>query len=188
MKDETITGGFHDECVTAGKVTLTRSAIVDGGKITANDIVLQGAVKSGQVRAHKTLELTKGAELPEALLDARNLKVGPRASFDFERALTLHDVEVSGELKARIKATGTVTIKATGHLLGQLTAKHLVVEEGGGLNCDLDIQPDRTAWPEEGATARVKERSAIQQSSPKQPLIEPPVIAPVAQAAERNRS
>ncbi len=177
MKDETITGGFHEECVTAGKVTLTRSAIVDGGKITANDILLEGIIKSGQVRAHKMLTLAKGAELPEDLLDARSLKIGPEASFDFERTLELHDVEVCGELKARIKATGTVTVRASGHLLGQLMAKHLIVEEGGGLNCALDVQPNRTTWSstEDATESTVAEPQA-------RPLTEPPIIAPIAQA------
>ena len=168
MKDETITGGFQDECITAGKVTLTRSAILDGGRITANDILLEGAVKSGKLRAHKTLELAKGATLPEAVLDARHLRIGAGASFDFERVLRLENLDVCGELKARIIATGTVTVRATGHLLGSVMTDRLVVEEGGGVNAALDVQPGRRSWPDDPLA-----ESSTAEGVPAPPRIEP---------------
>lgn len=140
LKDETITGAFSEELITAGKVRITKSAIVDGGTIVANDLVLEGTVKGGSVRAYKTLELAAGAVIPEDSIVAKHLRIGAEASFDFKSDMAFHDIEIFGELKANLKATGMVTIHAGGHLLGKLQSEHLVVEDGGGLNAEVTLE------------------------------------------------
>lgn len=140
LKDETITGAFSDELVTAGKVKLTKGAILDGGKIMANDIVLEGTFKSGELKAHKSLELAKGAVLPESAIDAQDLIVGEGASFDFHAPMKFKNVEIRGEIKADIYATGQVQLYATGHYLGKLKARHFTMEDGAGLNADVHIE------------------------------------------------
>ena len=140
LKDETITGAFSDELTTAGKVTLTQSAILDGGVIIANDIILEGTVKSGTLQALSSLHLSKKAVIPEESIDARHLVIQPEAVFAIKRKLQLHNVDIAGELTADIEAEGGVTIHATGHLLGELKAQHLVVHEGAGLNANLRIE------------------------------------------------
>lgn len=140
LKDETVTGAFSDELITAGKVRVTKTAILDGGKLVANDILFEGTMKGGTLRAYKTLELGAGAVIPEELIVAKNLRIGAEASFDFKNEVEFHDVEIFGELKAKLKATGMVTIRAGGHLLGSLQSNHLIVEEGGGLNADLVVE------------------------------------------------
>ncbi len=150
LKDEKITGGFPDELVTAGKVTLTRSAILDGGQITANNITLEGLAKSGSLKAFQTLELAEGAAIPEDMVDARHLRIGVGASFDFHSPMTFGDLDIQGELKADIVAEGMVTIRSTGHYLGRLKAAHLVVEDGAGLNADVRIiAPGQEIDPDE---------------------------------------
>ena len=140
LKDETVTGACPDEIITAGKVRLTKSAILDGGQITANDIIVEGTVKSGTLRAYQTLELGPGAAIPEDMIQTKNLRIAAEASFDFARDLEFHDVDVFGELKANLKATGRVVVHAGGHLLGKLESEHLIVEDGAGLNADLIVQ------------------------------------------------
>ncbi len=140
LKDEKITGGFSDELVTAGKVVLTKSAILDGGSITANHIVLEGTAKSGVLKAYRSLELVQGAVIPEAMIDTRDLRIGPGASHDFHSPMKLGDVDVAGELKADIEASGHVTVRATGHLLGRIKTAHLAVEEGAGLNAYVEAR------------------------------------------------
>lgn len=141
LKDQTITGGFSEELVTAGKVTLTKSAILDGGHLIANDIVLEGTVKAGTLKAFQTLELAKGAVIPEELIDAKHLRIGVGGSFDFHTDMQFEDVDIQGELKADITANGMVAVRSTGHLLGSLTTTHFMLEEGGGLNASVHIAP-----------------------------------------------
>jgi cytoskeletal protein CcmA (bactofilin family) len=153
LKDETVTGACSEEIITAGKVRLTKSAVLDGGKVIANDITLEGTVKSGSLRAYKTLELGAGAVIPEEMIEAKNLRIAVDASFDFRGDMTFHDVEVFGELKANIRATGMVTVHPGGHLLGKLETQHLVVEEGAGLNADVIVEPE----PEENENGEEEE-------------------------------
>ncbi len=153
LKDETITGAFSDELITAGKVRLTKSAILDGGTIVANDIVLEGLVKGGSIRAYKTLQLAGGAVIPEEMIVAKNLHIGTDASFDFKGEMTFHDIDVQGELKAHLKATGMVTVRAGGHLLGRLQTEHLIVEEGAGLNADVVVEPETSEETESDEAA-----------------------------------
>ena len=141
LKDETIAGTFSDELITAGKVRLTADAVVTGGKIIANDVILEGTVQGGSLRAFKTLELHATAVIPPELVDAQHLHIGEGASFDFPDEKAFHDIEILGELKADLTAGGQVTVRATGHLRGTLRATHFTVEEGAGVNADLVIAP-----------------------------------------------
>jgi len=150
LKDETITGAFSDELVTAGKVKLAKSALMNGGMITANDLVIEGIVKSGTLKAFKTIEIHAGAVIPEELIDARHLKVGEGATVQFATPKQFGDVEILGELNANLKATGTVRIGPTGNFLGRIETQHLIVEEGAGLSADVIVRPT-TPPPEEEA-------------------------------------
>lgn len=153
LKDETITGAFDQEITTAGKVTLAKSALMNGGTIIANDIKVEGIVKGGSLKAYKSLELAAGAVMPEDMIDAQHLIIGAGASFDFVTPRSFTDIQILGELKADLTATGQVHIGATGHFLGKLTAAHLTVDEGAGLNADLAIQPPPSEDTEAGDAA-----------------------------------
>jgi cytoskeletal protein CcmA (bactofilin family)/predicted RNA-binding Zn-ribbon protein involved in translation (DUF1610 family) len=141
LKDETITGAFAEELVTAGKVKLAKSALMNGGTITANDLVIEGIVQSGTLKAFKTIEICAGAILPEELIDARHLKIGAGATVQFSAPKAFGDVEIHGELNATLKASGTVRIGPTGNFLGRLETRHLIVEEGAGLSADVVAMP-----------------------------------------------
>lgn len=141
LKDEKITGGFRDELVTAGKVTLTRSAIVDGGTIQTSDLAVEGIIKSGQIKVFRTLELLEGSEVPEDLINTRHLRIGPGASYKLKKPLQIEDLVVEGTLEGKIKATGHVFIKATGHLIGAIETAHLEVEDGAGLSAACKVAP-----------------------------------------------
>ncbi len=168
LNDHTLTGACNEELITAGKVHLTRSAILDGGKIIANDVLLEGTVKSGSLRAYQTLELTSTAVIPEEMLTARNLRIGQGAVFVFQDRAEFRDVDILGDLSADLWADGIVTIHAGGHFKGKVHAERLVVEEGGGLNADVAVQ---SAHDEEAGTMPPEEHL------PKgdEPVIRPPV-------------
>lgn len=168
LNDHTITGAYAEELITAGKVHLTRGAILDGGKIVANDVLLEGTVKSGSLRAYQTLELTNTAVIPEEMLTARNLRIGNGAVCVFRNRAEFRDVDIVGELSGDLWADGVVTIRAGGRFTGQLHAEHLVVEEGGGLQADVVVQ---SAHDEESGIAPAEHPMP----KPDEPVIRPPV-------------
>ncbi len=142
LNDETVTGVFTGELITAGKVVVKQGAILEAGKIVANDIVLEGSVKKTTIKAFKTLTLTKTATIPETAFEARNLHVTEGASFRFEQPRKFTDVEIAGKLEADIEAAGMVTLHPTGHLRGRLKTAHLIMEDGAGLNADVTLVPE----------------------------------------------
>lgn len=148
LTDHTLTDVFDGELITAGTVRLGVGAVLDGGRITATDIVLEGTVKSGLLHAHKTLELAEGASLPEKLVQARHLRIATGMHMTFKRPVEFEDVDVMGELDASLTASGLVTIRAGGHLRGTLTTSHLAVEEGGGLSATVRVEPGAAPPPE----------------------------------------
>ena len=147
LKDHTITGAFSDELVTAGKVTLTKTSILDGGRITANNVCLQGTVKEGRLQVHHTLELAEGAVIPEDMIHARNLRIAENASFTFRKKATFRNVDIHGEFKANLWADGLVTVHPGGHLKGKLHTAHFCVLDGGGLTADVAVEPGQKTTP-----------------------------------------
>ncbi len=143
LTDHTITGIYANELVTAGRVTIRRDAVLDGGRITANDVRLEGTVQSGHLHVHHTLELAPGGVIPEEMIHARNLRVAEGAAVHLKRKATFNDVDVHGELRANVWADGIVTIHPGGHLRGKLHAAHFTVLEGGGLTADVWVEPKK---------------------------------------------
>ena len=143
LSDHVLTGPFSDVLVTAGTVRLEAGAVLDGGQISATDIVLQGTVISGRLHAHKTLELAPGASFPPASIEARHLRVATGMSILFKGAIEFENVDILGTLDATLTAHGLVTIRSGGHFHGTLRTGHLSVEEGGGLTATVDIGPTR---------------------------------------------
>lgn len=171
LTDETITGPYSEELITAGKVHLKSTASLEGGKITANDVVLEGAVKSGFVHAYKTLELSKRAKIPEDLFETRSLRIGPGAKFAFEKKMQLRNLELHGELRADVTADGMVSIHPGGHFKGTLRAGHLSVEEGGGLHAEVSVREAEAGHEAPEETAKGDETPPSLQGAP--PVIRP---------------
>jgi cytoskeletal protein CcmA (bactofilin family) len=142
LTDETISGRFSDEMITAGKVTMTRDAVLDGGTVIANDILLNGTVHAGTLRALKTLTLGSGAVIADEAIDTKSLCVAEGASFHIQRPLRLLDLEVAGSLEGEFDVSGRIQVRATGHLKGTARTGHLVVEDGAGLQADLKVTPE----------------------------------------------
>lgn len=142
LTDETVSGRFSAEMITAGKVTLTRDAVLDGGTVIANDILLNGTVREGTLRALKTLTLGPGAVIADEAIDAKSLCVAEGASLRIRRPLRLQNLEVAGSLEGEFDVSGLLQVRATGHLKGTVRTGHLVVEDGAGLQADLKVTPE----------------------------------------------
>jgi cytoskeletal protein CcmA (bactofilin family) len=56
-------------------------------------------------------------------------------------------LEVRGELEASGLTSGTILVKAGGHLKGTIQTAHLIVEDGGGLTATLNVGPHISSEP-----------------------------------------
>jgi cytoskeletal protein CcmA (bactofilin family) len=67
--------------------------------------------------------------------------------FRWPQALKIDGAEISGELVADIQATGTVVLKATARLFGDVTAANLVIESGAVFVGSVTIGTVKAATP-----------------------------------------
>ena len=124
---------------TTGTFRLTAGGSLTGGSIVARDVILEGRVEAAHVRALRLLELAGGTIADESMISGLDLKIAPGASFHFQKPIQFRNVEIFGALRADLQAKGTVTVRAGGVLSGRLTARHLNIEDGAGLEADVQI-------------------------------------------------
>lgn len=124
---------------TGGMVRVLPNGVVESGTIIANDMVLEGVIESGNVRLMRRLEVRRGCRFSAKHTKAHDLLVADGATVTLTEPAEYRDVEVVGALHASLTATGTVTIRANGSFEGQLRTAHLILEEGGGLQAEVQV-------------------------------------------------
>ncbi len=140
FQDVSVDAEHAGDLKTAGTIRIGPEGVVREGEIFANFIVLEGAVEGGSLFAFRELTLGPDARFDLASVQARDLKIAAGATYQFDEC-RYHHIDVHGELTAHVQATGTVTVRASGCIRGEVNGAHLVVEEGGGLLAQLHIDP-----------------------------------------------
>jgi cytoskeletal protein CcmA (bactofilin family) len=142
LTDHTIDRKWNDPLKTAGTIHIAADGIVETGDLVANDIILEGTIEAGMVRAMRKLELRPGARFSEHNLKAPDLLIAAGATIAFIEPAEFATVEVFGILRANLHARGTIIVRAGGLLQGAVHSEHLVVDEGGGIQAAVRIEPD----------------------------------------------
>ena len=141
LTDHVIAGPWSEPVRTAGRIHVKPEGIVQAGELVAQEILLEGALEGGSLRAMRRLEIAAGAMFSERAIQATDLRIGPGAAVTFKQPAEYRDVEIAGNLQAQLRTTGVVTILPGGLLEGELTGPHLVVTDGGGLRAAVRIEP-----------------------------------------------
>jgi cytoskeletal protein CcmA (bactofilin family) len=134
---------------TTGAVRIAPSGTLKGADITAREVTVQGRVSDGALRAHRRIEIACDTSLDAGLLEARDLRIAEGCAVRLTGDAVFRNVDIHGALTAHLEASGVVIVHAGGTFAGQLSGRHLVVEEGGGLSARLSVgSPD--ASPSDG--------------------------------------
>ena len=144
VQDEKITEEWEGELCTMGKVVIGPEAVIKSGNITANTIVLEGKLEPEvSLRATCRFEIAEGAVFDLKQVKARDLLIdeGVRYTLPKKNAFKLKNVEVKGELKAKLELAGTLKIYKTGSFIGDVKSSGLWLEDGGGLSGKCAIVP-----------------------------------------------
>jgi len=147
LADLTLSTTCTETLKTVGTIRLTAEAVLQSGELVGGDVVLEGTVEGGTIRAMRRLELGAGAIFSEKAIRALDLRIAPAADITFRQEARFRNVEILGRLTAPLRATGLITIRPGGLLAGEIHAEHLVVEDGGGLQAALRISPPENAAP-----------------------------------------
>lgn len=153
LSDHVIDTEWADTVKTAGTIRLASTGVLKNGDLIGADVVLEGIIEGGRARALRTLELGAGAIFSEKAVSGPDLRIASGADFKFKQDAKYRNVEVLGTFRARLEATGMVTVRPGGLLEGEVRTEHLVVEDGGGLKAQLRIGPNAEAAAEASDTA-----------------------------------
>jgi cytoskeletal protein CcmA (bactofilin family) len=92
------------------------------------DAVIKGRL-IGKLAARRTLEIHSTAHI-KGSFTAGQLVIPAGQHFLWPEVLRVGGAEIAGELVAHLRSTGTVQLKSTARLFGDVQAGHLVVERG----------------------------------------------------------
>jgi len=150
MKLEDLTipaGNWNNEVEIGGTVTIEPGAVLNGGILTANDIVLNGKMNGVELRACRKLVLGAEATPDWVRLKALDVELGPGVDLIPGKPIAGRHLNLHGKFSGNAVLEGTLTVHADGDFSGQLRAAGLVVEEGGGLRAQLDVNPEYAPPP-----------------------------------------
>lgn len=135
--DYVIDKEWFRDITTVGKIEVKANGKMKGTRFLARDMILAGDIEESEGYVFGCLELQSGARFDPAKLKIKDVCIGAGSRLSLKRKLTCRNLDVRGELRARVHAEGVLTIKPGGLLRGDITAAHFVVEEGGGLKAKV---------------------------------------------------
>jgi len=135
--DHTIDGVWSGTIKTVGTVELKSGGIMRDGNVVAGDIVVAGNAKGCTMFACRTLQLCKGAEVDFRKITVRDLLIEGGGKFVVSHKVVCQNLDVRGDLRAKVFTGGVAVIRHGGVLRGELHSPHLIVEDGGGLRAKV---------------------------------------------------
>jgi cytoskeletal protein CcmA (bactofilin family) len=122
--NQTVSKNFR----THGRLVVEEQGYLLNTDSLVDDAVIKGRL-IGKLVARRTLEIHSTARIKGSFTSAR-LIVPPGNHFRWPDVLPVGGAEVGGELVACLQTAGTVLLKATARLFGNIQAGHLIIESG----------------------------------------------------------
>jgi cytoskeletal protein CcmA (bactofilin family) len=122
--NQTVSKNFR----THGRLVIEEKGYVLNTDSLVGDAIIKGRF-IGKIVARRTLELYSTAQV-KGSFTAGLLVVPAGNHFRWTEPLQTGGAEIGGELAASLRASGTVKLKSTGRLFGDVQAGGLVVENG----------------------------------------------------------
>jgi cytoskeletal protein CcmA (bactofilin family) len=131
LRDYLITQTISKNFRTYGRLVVEEKGYVLNTDSLVGEAVLKGRL-IGKIVAHRTLEIYSTASIKGSFNTGR-LIIPAGNSFRWPELLRIGGAEIGGELVANIQSSGTIVLKSTGRLFGDVQAANLVVESGAVL-------------------------------------------------------
>lgn len=131
LKDYHIANAVSKNFKTKGAFIIETKGYVFNTEAIVGEAVLKGRFL-GKLVAERSLTIYDSAEFKGTFKTAR-LIVPPANHFRWAETIQVRSAEIAGELVADLRAEGTVLLKATARMFGNIAAGNLVVEGGAVL-------------------------------------------------------
>lgn len=128
LTDYQISQTFSKSFRTHGRLVLEEKGYLLNTESLVGEAVVKGRL-IGKLATEGALEIHSSANIKGTLL-AGQLVIPLGHHFRWPQPLAVRDAEIRGELVADLAGTGTVVLKSTARLFGNVTALNLVVESG----------------------------------------------------------
>jgi len=122
--NQTISKNFR----TYGRLVVEEKGYVLNTDSLVGEAIIKGRL-IGKLVAHRSLEIYSTAAI-KGSFNTGKLILPAGNSFRWPELLRIGGAEISGELVANIQSSGTIVLKSTARLFGDVQAANLVVESG----------------------------------------------------------
>jgi cytoskeletal protein CcmA (bactofilin family)/DNA-directed RNA polymerase subunit RPC12/RpoP len=143
-----ITNAVAKNFKTKGAFVIEQKGCVFNTETIAGDISIRGQFH-GKLTAERSLTIYSGADIKGNLTTAR-LIIPADNFFRWRDCLNVGTAEIAGELAANLRVTGTITLKSSARMFGDLEAGDLVIEEGavvvGKMRIGLKVENEQRAF------------------------------------------
>lgn len=127
LKDYRITNAVSKNFKTKGSFVIEPKGNVFNTEAVVGEAVIRGRflgkLKAERLTIHSTAEI-KGT------FDAAHLIIPAENHFHWKEPIKFGSAEIAGELVADVQSSGTLVLKSTARLFGDVESKNFVVEEG----------------------------------------------------------
>ena len=128
LKDYVINNAVSKNFKTKGAFSIEPAGYVFNTEIIAGEAVVKGRLL-GKLLAERSLTIYSTADI-KGSFTAGCLIIPAANHFRWKETIKVGAAEIAGELAASLHTTGTIILKSTARMFGDLEAKNLVVESG----------------------------------------------------------
>jgi cytoskeletal protein CcmA (bactofilin family) len=139
LKDYQITNAVSKNFKTKGRFVVEAKGYVFNTEATVGEAVIKGRFL-GKLFAEHSLTVHSTAEI-KGSFKTGCLIIPPETTFRWKETIKVGSAEIGGELANDLQADGTVTLRSTARLFGNVEARGLVVESGAVVVGLVSIKP-----------------------------------------------
>lgn len=164
LRDYAINQAVSKNFRTHGTFTIGEKGYVFNTEAEVGDAVIKGRFL-GKLHAHRTFTLYSPAEF-KGTFKAGLFIIPAGIKFLWTKPLEVHSVDIAGELVSNVHIPGTVILRASAHLFGDVEAANLIMESGAVLVGQVKIGLKTATAP---TTQRTPVVETIPSAAPDEP-------------------
>ncbi len=161
LGNEEIREQYSRNIRTRGDVTIHKKGSVIGCEIACHNLTVLGGI-SGSVDCSGNATFKNSGKVLGSM-HCKHIIIDRKCELDFPQGIIAESADIYGVIRGDILCSGTIHIFKTGSILGDATAKAIVMKDGGVLTGQMNIQHDANInLPEKGA---VRTDPSVQEDS-----------------------
>lgn len=189
LSNEDIREHYSRNIRTRGDVIIHKKGSVIGCEIACHNLTVSGGI-SGSVDCSGNASFKNSGKVLGSM-HCKHIVIERKCEVDFPQGIIAGSADIYGVVRGDILCSGTIRIYKTGSVLGDATAKAIVMKDGGVLTGQMNIQHDiNIDLPKKGSSRT----SAAPTASPSEKSAEPnakkekPVTKEAAKPTKKSKS